>query len=128
MAGLGEPGSGLQVVVRPEGHHEDVRLVDAGVGGDAARHRVDLRDRLPPEPDAVADGRVGRADRFRRAAAERHVQLLEAEHEGVGAVDEGDVHGVTQLGDETGRELQATESGAEHEDGGAHPRRIPAWV
>ena len=63
VAGLGQAGRGVEVVVGAEGDDEEVGLVGAGVGGHAPGLGIDRGDRLPQHPHA----RLG--DLARRAGA-----------------------------------------------------------
>ncbi len=63
----------------------------------------------------VADGRGHRPP-------EHHVELREAEHEGVALVDERDLHRVAELGGQPRDELEAAEPSPQHED--AHRRTL----
>jgi len=104
-------------------HHQNVSLVRAVIGHDAPGFRVDRGDGLLAEPDVGhREVAVGKANGLRRPLAEHDVQLREAEHEGVRAIDQGDVDLVTQLAREAGRELEAAEAGPEHEHGRGHGR------
>ena len=98
VAGLGQARRGREVVVGTERHHQDVRLVGAAIGRDAPPVGVDRGDGLLQEPDVRRrDLSVGQAHRRRGLLPEHHVQLREAEHERVGAIDQGDLDLVAQL-------------------------------
>jgi hypothetical protein len=103
--------------------HRDVSLVRAVIGHDAPGFRVDRGDGLLAEPDVGhREVAVGKANGLRRPLAEHDVQLREAEHEGVRAIDQGDADLVTRRARGAGRELEATEAGPEHEHGRGHGR------
>ena len=63
----------------------------------------------------MADGRGHRPP-------EHHVELREAEHEGVALVDERDLHRVAELGGQPRDELEAAEPSPQHEH--AHRRTL----
>ena len=125
VAGLGQTGRGREVVVGPQGHHDDVGFVGVEVGHDAPSLRVDRGDRLLPEPDPrVGDLLVRDADGLRFPLPEQHVELREAEHERVGAIDQGDLDLVAELLREPTREFETAEACTEDEHRGRHGARI----
>jgi hypothetical protein len=99
VAGLGEAGGRSEVVVGAERDHEHVGLVGPRVGRHTAGDGVDRGDRLLPEP-YVRDREVGvpEPDGLGGLPAEEHVELREAEHEGVGPVDQRDLDLVAESG------------------------------
>jgi hypothetical protein len=116
-AGLDQPRRRRRVQVRAQSHHHHVGPECAGVGLHPAPNRVDGPDRDLDEPDTRLDQvAVRMADSLRRGAAEHHVELGEAEHESVGFIDQHDVDRIAQLVRESGGQLQAAETGAEHEN------------
>jgi len=93
----------------------------AEVGHDVPGVGVDRGDGLLPEPHVGrCEVAVGQADGLERLSAEHHIELREAEHEGVRAIDQGDLDLVTQFLREAGGKLEATETGTEHEYGRGH--------
>ena len=117
VARLGEPGRRVEVVVRSEGHDEDVGLVDARVGRDAARLGIDCGDRLLHEADTdLRDVAVREANCVRSRPPEHHVELRVAEDEGVALVDQGDGDLVAERFREHGRELEPAEAGSQDDD------------
>ena len=116
-----EARRGGEVVVGAERHDDEVGVVGAGVGGDAARGRVDARHRLLAELDAVLlEVAVVEPDLLGRLAAEHHLELGEAEEERVVAIDQRDADRVRDRLREPRRELQSAEPGAEDHDVLAH--------
>ena len=88
---------------------------------------MDLRDGFLPEPYVGrGDVVVAEADGRGRALAEHHVQLREAEHERIRAVDQRDLDLLADLLGQPSGELEAAEAGTENENGGGHGPRISA--
>ncbi len=114
VAAFLESWGGLDVQVRPEGDHQDVGLVDALVGDDALALGVDGEHRLLTELDVgLGDVAVAQPDFVQAPPAEHHVELREAEDEGVALVDQGDPDLVPEPLGEPGRQLEAAEPGPE---------------
>ena len=89
VAALGEPRRRVQVVVGAERDDQEVGLVDAAVGGHAARLGIDRGDRLLQKPHpGLYEVAVWDADRIGCRPAEHHVELRIAEDERVALVDQ----------------------------------------
>ncbi len=117
VSGLGEPRRGVQVVVGAERNDQDIRLVDAGVGGHAARFGVDRRDRLLEEPHArLHDLAVREANGIECRPPEHDVELRVAEHERVALVDQRDRDVVAERFRERARELETSEARSQNHD------------
>jgi hypothetical protein len=121
VATLGEPGRCVEVVVGAERHDEHVGLVNLAVRGDAPRFRIERGDRLLHEAHArLCDVAVGEPNRFRRRAAEHHVQLCVAEDERVALVDQRHVDVVAKRLGQAARELEAAEPRSEDDHTARH--------
>ncbi len=117
VAALLEARRGVHVVVGAERHDQEVRVVGAGVGRDAAGDGVDAGHRLLAKLDAVlVEVAVVQPHVVGCLPAEHHVELGEAEDEGVVAVQQRDADRIGKRLGEPRRQLQAGESGAEDED------------
>ena len=105
------------VVVSAERYHEDVRVVRACVGDDAACRRVYRGDVLSPELDARhGDGVVRDLDLLGRLPPVEHLELRETERKALVVIDEGDGQPLGQRGRQPRGQLQPAESGAEDDD------------
>ena len=121
VASIGEPGRRVQVVVGAERDDEVVGVVDAAVGGDAARIGIDRGDRLLQEAHPrLGELTVREADRIERRPPEHHVELGVAEDERVALVDQRHVDAVTERLRQDGRELEPPEPRSEHDDPSPH--------
>jgi hypothetical protein len=121
VAGLGEAGCRIEVVVGAERDHERVGLVHACIGRHAPRLGVDRGDRLTQHAHArLGDLRVAHRDGVRRRAPEHHVELREAEHEPVVLVDQRHLELITAGLGQRRAELEPAESRSEHDDALAH--------
>ena len=98
VATFEEPGRRARVEIRAEGHDDDVCVERSGLRLDALGRGIDRRDvGLHELHTRFHDVRVVVMDTGRGRAAEHYLELREAEHERVGAVDEHHVDTVTEL-------------------------------
>ena len=112
-----EAGRRVHVVVGAHGHDEEVRVVGAGVRGHPPGGGVDAGHRLLAELDTLlVDVAVVQPHLVGGLPAEHHLELGEAEHERVVAVQQRDADRVLERLGEPRRQLQATEARAEDQD------------
>jgi hypothetical protein len=92
-----EARRGFEVIVSAQRHHDEVRVVGAGVGTHSAGNRVDRGDCLATATNARLDNAaVGQPDRLWRGVPEHHVELRVAEDERIALVDQGHLRAVAQ--------------------------------
>jgi hypothetical protein len=120
-----------EVVVGAECHNDEVGVVGARVGADAARGRVDACHHLLAELDAILlKVAVVQPNVIGRLTAQHHLELGEAEEERVVAIDQRYANRVGDPLREPRRELQSAEPGPEDHDVLAHRQHTtpaPGW-
>ena len=98
VAGLHQARRRCELIVGAEGHDQNVGLVGVEVGHHTPPDRVNLGDGLLAEAHLRrCDRAVAEVDDIGCPLPEHHVQLREAEYEGVGAIDQRDIDLVAEL-------------------------------
>ena len=121
VASVGEPRRSVHVVVGPERHDQEVRLVGLDVGRHRSRDRIDRGDRLLQKAHSgLGEVAIWETSCFHRRPAKQHVELRVPEDERVALVDQRDCDAVAERLRKNGCELETSEPRTENQDAARH--------